>query len=422
MRLPIAALLVLTACGPELEATVAGAPEEGDAFEVVAGELSTAETAMVLRYVNGPEAVMSHLVLDAHVTARGANNIEAHAHGFDRILGNADDDRIDSLAELDAIPYVGTSAMASIADFAIPHYGPGSVLVKDVSFAPDEQVNLMAEANRIDLSASTGINFEAGRLLFAGRPYTSFAQVMKIDAIGNEDYRALRAWAKAHPAHPPTGPAGSCNGQGGTYDGVAFTAAEECHAVEFLNLARFSEMAPLTAAARDLAYRSNPEGTWTLGTRFSRWVNLKDFSSRPNIGATALRGIKTAAAAWTKHGLSYDTVASTYANRVALDGVGVWLDKVYVTKLFPAEQDGTWRWECAEVRDSPSARNYFRACFQLIGADSSSGCTDGGCWTGKLHTWVGVQGYVRPSSISGTGGWKVAATYHGTWEPSANVP
>lgn len=410
----------LAACGPDS----LGSVDEGGADElaIAEGELSADETAAVLAYVNGPEASYLRMTTEASIAASAANPIELHVRGADRVLGTADDDRCDTLAELDAITGVGAATLTRLANYAVPHYGPGATLVKDVAFSPDEQRDALEAANTADLSTNTLITADTWRVLVSKRPFATFAAIVtKVPALTTTDLLGLRLWAKTHPTVVPVGPAGACDGTGGTYDTVAFTKAEECKAVEFLNKARMSEMGALSAAARDLAWRSNPEGTW--GFRTSRWTNLKVFSNRPNIGVTAMKAIKTSAATWTANGLSYDTIASVYATRTALLGKPVFLEKVVVTKVFPRAQDGDWAWDCAELRDTATSPNYLRGCFQYVGADSSSGCTaTGACTVGMTGKTVSVGGFVRTTTLPGTGGTKLALSAGGFGAPNPNVP
>jgi len=49
---------------------------------------------------------------------RAASNIIAHRNGRDARPGTADDRRFESLAELDAVPYVGQAALARMFDYA----------------------------------------------------------------------------------------------------------------------------------------------------------------------------------------------------------------------------------------------------------------------------------------------------------------
>ena len=78
--------------------------------------LTEAEVFAVLRLANGSDAsALSH---DYALTARVARNIVDYRAGADGTLGTADDQAYDSLAELDAVPYVGPKAFRSLLDHA----------------------------------------------------------------------------------------------------------------------------------------------------------------------------------------------------------------------------------------------------------------------------------------------------------------
>lgn len=75
-----------------------------------------ARAAAVLRVVN--EAEVEALDVDAGLDSRAAEGIAAHRAGADGQLGTGDDDLFDSLAELDAVPYVGRRAFAKLLAYA----------------------------------------------------------------------------------------------------------------------------------------------------------------------------------------------------------------------------------------------------------------------------------------------------------------
>ncbi len=76
------------------------------------------EALGVLALVNDAAMTSAKLKSDAHVTARVAGNITRHRDGADGQPGTADDDTYGSLAELDAIPYVGPATLAALLDLA----------------------------------------------------------------------------------------------------------------------------------------------------------------------------------------------------------------------------------------------------------------------------------------------------------------
>jgi competence protein ComEC len=111
MRLASGCLLCLflAACGPDSAAAV---DEAGD------GELATLGAALddarILRFLNGADATVPVLDDDVGLDARAAQRIVGYVRGPDARLGTADDNRLDSVAELDSIPYVGAAALDAL--------------------------------------------------------------------------------------------------------------------------------------------------------------------------------------------------------------------------------------------------------------------------------------------------------------------
>src|ERR1041385_8743286 len=65
------------------------------------------EAIGVLAMTNDPGITAAQLKSDAHLSTRAANNIIKHRDGADGTAGTSDDDPFDTLAELDAVPYIG---------------------------------------------------------------------------------------------------------------------------------------------------------------------------------------------------------------------------------------------------------------------------------------------------------------------------
>ena len=76
------------------------------------------EALGVLALVNDASSTASSLKSGAHVTARVAGNIVKHRDGADGTFGTADDDKFDTLAELDKIPYVGSATLDALVEYA----------------------------------------------------------------------------------------------------------------------------------------------------------------------------------------------------------------------------------------------------------------------------------------------------------------
>jgi phosphatidylserine/phosphatidylglycerophosphate/cardiolipin synthase-like enzyme len=95
------------------------------------------EALGVLRLVNDPAETAATLKSGAKITSRVANNIVKHRNGADGTVGTGDDDKFDTLAELDAIPYVGPATLNALLARAraLGYVASGSVSL-DVNFSP----------------------------------------------------------------------------------------------------------------------------------------------------------------------------------------------------------------------------------------------------------------------------------------------
>lgn len=124
-----AALGVLCACDLAPEAEEADGDGIHDpiaaAGKADGGDTPTpAEIDAVLALVN--TADLSLLDIDIALDVRAAEAIVAHRDGPDASLGTADDDPIDDLAELDAVPWVGTSAFGKLLGWVRDHAPAGA--------------------------------------------------------------------------------------------------------------------------------------------------------------------------------------------------------------------------------------------------------------------------------------------------------
>jgi hypothetical protein len=107
--LSAAAVLTFLSCGPDTAFVV---ENEADDLEVLTADL---DSTGMLTFLNGPTATFDVLDGPVGLDARAATGIVAHVRGPDGKLGTSDDDRFDSIAELDAVPWVGTTAMNATA-------------------------------------------------------------------------------------------------------------------------------------------------------------------------------------------------------------------------------------------------------------------------------------------------------------------
>ncbi len=163
--LHLACLLAVTACGePD------GADESGDSRDDSFLAMGKADGAVnegtplataVLALAN--EADFDTLDISVNsggvgLDARAARGIVEHRAGPDGIEGTDDDDLFDTLAELDAIPYVGEIALSRLADYAQSHgdLEPESeTCVPEVHLSSNHQVRAVSWSGNAYLDSFT---------------------------------------------------------------------------------------------------------------------------------------------------------------------------------------------------------------------------------------------------------------------------
>ena len=397
-------VLMLASCG-------AGAiDEDGSAVDE-----SSLQTGLILQFLNGPDATVSVLDNDVGLDTRAAKAIVAHVRGPDGVLGTADDNPFDSIAELDAVSYVGAAAITAIDKYAVAKYGTTPtptptptptgqpVTIESVTFTPAQAAGVLDLINNHweENIYKVGLSSLAFTSLNAGRPFASIQAVAAAASVGTVALTKLRDWVQNNVINPggdppPAPDANGCIATGGTYDTVAFTKSEECHAVDFINKARFSEMGALPDRGRLVAYTGSAKNA--DGTR--SWKTMKEYSDTSLIGTTAVKAVKDAAATWTANGLAYDTIASTWTNRAKLLDKPVFFNRVYVTRLL-GNINGD---DCAELRDSPAAANYLVNCIPTWVIDGAA------AWTEGASIWVVQDGMLRTSTMASTGGYRLMSS------------
>jgi phosphatidylserine/phosphatidylglycerophosphate/cardiolipin synthase-like enzyme len=101
------------------------------------------EAQAVLSLVNDPSVDFEELDDDARLHKTAARNIIEHRDGADELPGTGDDDLYDDLDELDAISFVGPTALARLLEYAIDqgHLGPSGDSNASVIFSPQDLDN-----------------------------------------------------------------------------------------------------------------------------------------------------------------------------------------------------------------------------------------------------------------------------------------
>lgn len=117
------------------------------------------ESTRALAFVNDP-ATTAEVLKGVGVRSRARRNILTHRDGPDGVAGTADDDLFDTLAELDAIRYVGPATLQKIVRAGVERAGgcaPASAGKVEVVFSPQPwgESHLARVVDRIEAARET---------------------------------------------------------------------------------------------------------------------------------------------------------------------------------------------------------------------------------------------------------------------------
>lgn len=168
--------------------------------EVSVGALEgTREGYGVLRLLNDGEGTsFTFLDDDVALERRAAQNLIAHRDGADGIFGTRDDDLFDTIAEVDAVPYVGAAALARLVEFAQWNdYVPGDDqrlgTFDGVAFTygeADRVLGFVNAASEAELRA-TGIPSRAVTSILAARPFLTIPTLADAYYVGTRTLELL---------------------------------------------------------------------------------------------------------------------------------------------------------------------------------------------------------------------------------------
>ena len=106
-------------------ACAARSPGAGATLSSLELDISRPQELGVLALLNNPGTTAQTLRAEVLVEARAAEALIAHRDGADGRLGSSDDDLFDDLAEVDAVPYVGSGSLQRLVTYAQVHgYDP----------------------------------------------------------------------------------------------------------------------------------------------------------------------------------------------------------------------------------------------------------------------------------------------------------
>jgi len=177
-------------------------------------EPGSTQAAAVLALVNDPAVDVELLDDDVGLDKRAANNIIAHRDGADGLASTADDDLFDTIVELDAVSYVGASALGKLLAYAQTHgYGPGSGPAPTEEQLDQATLALVNDpaVDFVELDDDVGLDKRAATNIIAHRDgddalagtsdddlFDSIAELDAISYVGKTALALLRDYAVAN--------------------------------------------------------------------------------------------------------------------------------------------------------------------------------------------------------------------------------
>lgn len=189
------------------EAAESADPAAVDGLSSLVGSIAEGSTdAMgLLKLANAANTTVTLLDKTCRLDSRAAKGIVAHRDGPDGKGGTADDNPFDTIAELDAVPYVGTAALDAMLTYARAHgfvTGDATTLgtYDGVLFTVDEGARTLALANEAAatfLDDDLGLDARAVKNIVGARPIASVAALAKLGYVGTSALKALKLAASA---------------------------------------------------------------------------------------------------------------------------------------------------------------------------------------------------------------------------------
>lgn len=215
MRTIIATALLsaaaLSAVGCATPPPAASSEEIGNEHSDI--EHGSPEEAAVLALVNDPAITFTILDDEVGLDRRAAENIIARRDGADALAGTGDDDLFDTVAELDAVPYVGASALDALLAYAVAHgYLPGTdaptedeLVYATLALANDRALGVPALDDAVGLdkrAAENIVSWRSGVDAVDGtaddRTFMTIGDLDDINYVADSALAKMRDYAVAH--------------------------------------------------------------------------------------------------------------------------------------------------------------------------------------------------------------------------------
>jgi hypothetical protein len=199
-------VLALVACGDIQEEGITVVFDDETAGTISHGLTNGSPDAVgLLAFLNDAETSFETLDIDARLDKRSASGLIHHRNGPDGVYGTWDDNRFDSVDEVDAVKWVGVKTIARILGYAadlgfVPQVGDVLGVYDTVSFTVLEADDVLNFANEVSFEGLDAIlNVRAVRSIVAARPFASIEELASARYVGRRALETMKAAAvKVH--------------------------------------------------------------------------------------------------------------------------------------------------------------------------------------------------------------------------------
>lgn len=192
--LPLAAL-ILSACITDTQIARTDDPDTLTAQERL--DLTDAEVAAILAFLNDCETDLGVLDDDVPLDADAAEQLIDHRNGADRDCGTADDDRFDDLDEVDAVPQVGDASILAILAWLTSGDPVDDGEWEGVYFTEQEIAVVLEIANQASLEVldiDVDLASNAAENIVAQRPHDTMDHLAETPQVGPSALEKLKAF------------------------------------------------------------------------------------------------------------------------------------------------------------------------------------------------------------------------------------
>lgn len=141
----------------------------------------------VLALTNDPATTEAFLDEGLGLDSRAATRIVAHRQGPDGLDGTADDDRFDTVIELDEVGYVGEATLETLGEAAWDLGYVPVLVIEGVAFSEggrDATLLLANSASLDDLDVGADLDVRAAESILGGRPYAGLTELAARPYVG----------------------------------------------------------------------------------------------------------------------------------------------------------------------------------------------------------------------------------------------